>query len=173
MLKFFKKVRWELLSNFLEDLKADSVLHQCYKQTTPQFIETQKQLYKVSKGFLNPENIENPVYRGSSFRFHSVVLANHPDIGTQIVNKKSRAKILSYYDALSQLKDFYVLFDNVIKNIVSPHLAANIKVNEVIFSIIRTRKYHRALTLLFIGQSWKSNSQRYAMNLKAKEAMNY
>jgi hypothetical protein len=114
-----------LLTNFLEDLKADAILLQNNQENLSIYIATQGEIQMARKGIINPETIKNPVYFRGSFRYHSIVLNNHPDIATKIRDEALRDNILSYYQNLSQLNNSYIQFHSVILGIVRPYLAAN------------------------------------------------
>jgi hypothetical protein len=114
-----------LLENFLEDLKADATQLQGYQQTLTEYLATHLQIQQARKGMIKQDSITNPVNFRGSIRYHSIVLNNHPDIATKIMNEALRDDILNYYQKLSNLNNAYNQFHSVILEIVRPYLAAN------------------------------------------------
>lgn len=114
-----------LLENFLEDLKADATLLQGYQQNLTEYLVTHLDIQQARKGIIKQDSITNPVNFRGSIRYHSIVLNNHPDIATKIMNEALKDDILNYYQKLSNLNNAYNQFHSVILETVRPYLAAN------------------------------------------------
>lgn len=119
----------KLLTNFMVDLMADSVLLKDYESDLSAVMQTHKQLYLARKGILSFSEIENPQLIRGSIRYHSITLSNHPNIGTQVMDDEIRNEILDYYQFLARVDNSYLQYDNVVKETVRPYLAKNLTLN--------------------------------------------
>ncbi|MFD1314653.1 DUF6090 family protein [Namhaeicola litoreus] len=120
----------ELLSNFLEDLNADSAEFVEYLDELAQIIGVHEKLYGVRKGILSSTVIEKPQLLRGSIRYSSIVLTNNPDFAALIKDKELRKEILDYFRLLFRLDNSYLQYDKVVKEVVRPYLAENLSLNE-------------------------------------------
>ncbi|WP_296705810.1 DUF6090 family protein [Algoriphagus sp.] len=119
----------KLLTNFMVDLTADSVLLKDYESDLSTVTKTHKELYLARKGVISAPEIENPQLIRGSIRYHSITLSNHPNIGTQVMDDEIRNEILDYYQFLARVENSYLQYDNVVKETVRPYLAKNLTLN--------------------------------------------
>ena len=120
----------DLLLSLLEDLKVDETKFKEDTTSLSSVLKLHENLFLFRKKMMDENEIENPILLRGSFRHSSILLTNHPDIGTQILDKEVRKEMLNYYRLLFNLNNAYDQFDKVIKEIVRPYLSENITLNE-------------------------------------------
>jgi len=125
-----QKAQRDLLSSFLEDLKADSVEFENFADEISNVIEVHDKLYRVKMGALSSNDLENPRLLRGSIRYSSIVMTNHPNFGALIKDEELRKEILDHYRLLLRLDNSYLQYDKVVKEIVRPYLAENLTLNE-------------------------------------------
>ena len=125
-----QKAQRDLLSSFLEDLKADSVEFENFADEITNVIEVHDKLYRVKMGALSSNDLENPRLLRGSIRYSSIVMTNHPNFGALIKDEELRKEILDHYRLLLRLDNSYLQYDKVVKEIVRPYLAENLTLNE-------------------------------------------
>ena len=125
-----QKAQRDLLSSFLEDLKADSVEFENFADEITNVIEVHDKLYRVKMGKLSANDLENPRLLRGSIRYSSIVMTNHPNFGALIKDEELRKEILDHYRLLLRLDNSYLQYDKVVKEIVRPYLAENLTLNE-------------------------------------------
>ncbi|MFC3879777.1 DUF6090 family protein [Algoriphagus namhaensis] len=165
----------ELLTNFMVDLMADSVLLGDYERDLSTVVQSHRELYLVRKGILEPTDIKNPVSIRGSIRYHSITLSNHPNIGTQVSDEEIRKLILDYYQFLAKVENSYQQYDKVVKETVRPYLAKNLTLNpDFLFdndekdkSALDREQFFKVILQDDFGQVL------FETNLKAEETMEY
>ncbi len=166
-----QKAQRDLLSSFLEDLKADSVEFENFADEISNVIEVHDKLYRVKMGALSSNDLENPRLLRGSIRYSSIVMTNHPNFGALIKDEELRKEILDHYRLLLRLDNSYLQYDKVVKEIVRPYLAENLTLNEAfLFDNANEEK------ALFIMDRFYDVIQRddfgqvlFEANLKARE----
>jgi hypothetical protein len=166
-----QKAQRDLLSSFLEDLKADSVEFENFADEISNVIEVHDKLYRVKMGELSSNDLENPRLLRGSIRYSSIVMTNHPNFGALIKDEELRKEILDHYRLLLRLDNSYLQYDKVVKEIVRPYLAENLTLNEAfLFDNANEEK------ALFIMDRFYDVIQRddfgqvlFEANLKARE----
>ena len=170
-----QKAQNNLLINLYDNLAADSIVLYQNRQEMFKIIETQKQLHAFRKGFLKPNDIDNPQSIRSSIRNYSITKSNHPDIATKVFNETLKEKIREYYRLLSFLENSYIQYDNVVKQMIRPYLANNIALNpDFLFEnqeqfnnseALKLEKFYSLVKTEYFGQIL------FESNLKANETV--
>jgi len=114
-----------LLANVLEALSADSLAIEQTEDHMDLTHDVYVQLFRISKGELNPDSLRNTYLMRRSVPIRPVSVVHYPDLASQILDTDLKLRVLDYYENLNRWVFVVNNYNDFIENVMRSFMTEN------------------------------------------------